>query len=117
MTTWPKIIEAIREKLGGCSASELAKVLEVSIPTMTSWIKGVDPKGNSSSPTFIYAAILERMHAMGEDQLAEAFSRALDRKPMSTFRPGASANRSLTYEELKAKEPSCIQVLLEGIYK
>lgn len=118
MDTWSDLLQNLKKKLN-CSNTDLAKVLEVSIPTISSWLKGVDPKGNPSYPTFIYVAILTQMSQIPDARLKEAFKLALARKSMNDAKPKTIACRSLTlqdFEKTFKTEKSCIQTFLGEIF-
>jgi len=122
MINWSQVLDDIRTRLGNCTATELAHVLEVSIPTMTSWIKGVDPKANHVVPTYCYAAILLRATELPIAQLEFAFKEAVKMPTMGDMKlkvmngKRITANRSLEYEELLNKQPSALQTFLKYIY-
>lgn len=112
MNTWAELLQSFKHQLG-CSLADLAYVLEVSNPTMTSWAKGYDSKGVPSQPTYCYAAILMRMSKLSEHKLGLAYEKARNAPQMSDLRTELSG-RNILYEDLV--EVSALQTLLREIY-
>lgn len=118
---WNEALKNLKERLG-CTSSELAHVLEVSVPVMTSWIKGYDSKGNITTPTYTYAAIIRQALKINDTQLKTAFKKALKRPRMNSKKSTnkgdskVNATRNVSYNDLINNEPSSLQTFIESIY-
>ena len=118
---WNETLKNLKERLG-CTSSELAHVLEISVPVMTSWIKGYDSKGNITTPTYAYAAIIRQASKIDDTKLKNAFKKALKRPRMNAKKPNDSgdskivATRNISYNDLINSEPSSLQIFIETIY-
>lgn len=118
---WNEALKNLKERLG-CTSSELAHILEVSVPVMTSWMKGYDSKGNVTTPTYAYAAIIRQALKIDDAQLKNAFKKALKRPRMNSKKlttngdSKVNATRNISYNDLTANEPSSLQTFIESIY-
>ena len=118
---WNEALKNLKERLG-CTSSELAHILEVSVPVMTSWMKGYDSKGNVTTPTYAYAAIIRQALKIDDAQLKNAFKKALKRPRMNSKKlttngdSKINATRNISYNDLTANEPSSLQTFIESIY-
>lgn len=119
---WTQELKNLKARLN-CTSSELAHILEISVPVMTSWINGHDSKGNVTTPTYAYAAIIRQASKIDEDKLKIIFNKALKRPRMSSKKPTnngdskTSATRNVSYNELVDNEPSSLQSFIEGIFE
>jgi len=118
---WNETLKNLKERLG-CTSSELAHVLEISVPVMTSWIKGYDSKGNVTTPTYAYAALIRQASKIDDLQLKSAFKKALKQPRMNAKKltnngdSKVNATRNISYNDLIDNEPSSLQIFIESIY-
>lgn len=118
---WTQELQNLKSRLN-CTSSELAHVLEISVPVMTSWIKGCDSKGNTATPTFAYAAIIRQALKIEDKKLQTIFNKALKRPRMNSKKSTNSneskinATRNVSYNELIDNEPSSLQSFIQGIF-
>ena len=115
---WPALMNIIATKLGGCTASSLGHVLELTTPVVSAWIKGHDSKGLPSAPSPAYAVILTRMAQMDSVRLKEIFRSALDYPSLAelkTRQVGKASNRQVDLKTL-LKERTALDVLVTDLF-
>lgn len=115
---WNEALKKLKVRLG-CTSSQLAHVFEISVPVMTSWIKGYDSKNNPTTPTFVYAAIILRATKISDTLLKNAFNLALKRPRMSNMEKNTAlknSTRHVSYNNLVMHQPSSVQIFIENIY-
>ena len=89
---------------------------------MTSWIKGYDSKGNVTTPTYAYAALIRQASKIDDLQLKSAFKKALKQPRMNAKKltnngdSKVNATRNISYNDLIDNEPSSLQIFIESIY-
>ena len=116
---WTEVLKNLKNRLQ-CTSTELAHIFEVSVPVMTSWIKGFDSKGNIVSPTYAYAAIIRQTTKINDAELKNAFNLALKRPRMNAVKTSNEqfkvSTRNISYQDLANNEPSALQVFMKNIY-